>query len=113
MHMQLSDFPALLDEFPAYDELSAYLKEPGVVQVEGLPAGAKSLIQARYYRDTGIRQAVVTYNLEQAIRMGEDIARYGIPSEQIIVLPSSLQSRFFEEGAPDLGQLGSRVAALQ
>jgi len=111
--MQLSEFPTLLDDFPAYAELAGYLKETGVVQVEGLPAGAKSLVQARHYLDTGVRQAVVTYNLEQAIRMGEDISRYGIPAEQIIVLPSSLQTRFFEEGAPDLGQLGSRVAALQ
>src|ERR1700722_7869297 len=109
--MQLSEFPAFLDDLPAYAELRSGLDSPGVVQVEGLPPAAKSLILARLFRDTGKRQAVVTYNQEQAEQLGEDLVRYGLAPEQILILPSSLQTRFFAEGAPDLGQLGGRVAA--
>ena len=111
--MDVRGLPALAEDYPAYRELKTQAAQGGVTQVEGLPVPAKAWVLAQLQRDTDQPLAVVTYNAEQAARLCADLARYGVADDELASLVSSTETLIFAEGAPDLGQVGQRVAALQ
>ena len=111
--MDLRQLPGLADDYPAYQELKKAVTAGGVTQMEGLPVPAKGWLQAQLQRDTGRPLVVITYNAEQASRICADLARYGVAEDELTNLVSSTETLIFSEGAPDLGQTGQRVAALQ
>ena len=111
--MELQALPALADDYPAYREMKAQIARGGVVQMEGVPVTAKGWLLAQLARETGRPLVVVTYNADQAQRLGEDLRAYGVPEAGLAQLTSSTETLIFTEGAPDLGILGRRSAALQ
>nr|MDQ2686711.1 hypothetical protein [Armatimonadota bacterium] len=111
--MDVRGLPALAEDYPAYRELKTQVVQGGVTQVEGMPLPAKAWALAQLQRDTDQPVVVVTYNAEQAARLCADLARYGLAEEDLANLVSSTETLIFAEGAPDLGQTGQRVAALQ
>src|SRR4051812_18380217 len=111
--MDVSKLPTLVEDLPAYLEWKSYVGAGGVVQIDGLPVAAKSLLLAQLHADTGRPIVVVTYNADQAARLWADLSRYGLSDEDLTLLPSSADTLIFAEGAPDLGVLGRRTAALQ
>ena len=104
---------ALADDYPLYRNIEAGVAQGGITEAEGVPPSAKAFLLACWLRETGRSLALVTYNNEQAERLAQDLAHYGVPAGGIVVLPSSVDTLFFVEGAPDLGVLGKRAAALQ
>ncbi len=111
--MDLRELPGLAEDYPAYQELKKSVAEGGVTQLEGLSLPAKAWLLAQLQRETNRPIAVVTYNAEQATRLCADLARYGVADDELASLVSSTETLIFAEGAPDLGQTGMRVAALQ
>ena len=111
--MDLRELPALAVDLPTYHDLRKQAEEGGIIQVEGLSSTTKSFLLTQLSRDTGRPIVVVTYNTDTAQRFGSDLQRFGVSSEKIVNLPSSTDTLIFAEGAPDLGVLGRRVAALQ
>ena len=103
--MELQALPALAEDYPAYREMKAQIAQGGVVQMEGVPVTAKGWLLAQLARETG-RPWLVTYNADQAQRLGEDLRAYGVPEAGLAHLTSSTETLIFTEGAPDLGILG-------
>jgi len=111
--MDLRELPGLAEDYPAYQELRKAVAAGGVAQLEGLSLPAKGWLLAQLQRDTNRPLVVVSYTAEQAGRLCADLARYGVADDELTHLLSSTETLIFAEGAPDLGQLGQRVAALQ
>ncbi len=111
--MDLRELPGLAEDYPAYQELKKAVAAGGVTQLEGLPVPAKGWLLAQLQRETGRPLVIITYNAEQAGRLCADLARYGVAEDELTNLVSSTETLIFAEGAPDLGQTGQRVAALQ
>ena len=111
--MDLQTLPLLAEDYPAYQELKAQIAQGGVIQMEGVPVPAKGWLLARLARETGRPLVVVTYNADQAQRLGDDLRAFGIADSGLAHLTSSTETLIFTEGAPDLGILGRRAAALQ
>ncbi len=111
--MDLRELPGLSDDYPAYQKLKEAIAAGGVTQMEGLPVPAKGWLLAQLNRELGRPLVVISYNSDQAGRLAADLARYGIEDDALISLPSTTETLIFAEGAPDLGQTGQRVAALQ
>ncbi|MDQ2798073.1 MAG: hypothetical protein M3Y13_00335, partial [Armatimonadota bacterium] len=111
--MDLRELPGLAEDYPAYQELRKAVASGGVTQLEGLPVPAKGWLLAQLQRDTNRPLVVISYNPDQAQRLAADLARYGIAEDALTNLVSSTETLIFAEGAPDLGQTGRRVAALQ
>ncbi len=109
--MDLHGLPALAREYPIYMDMAARMARGETVQVEGLPVAAKALLLAQWTRDGARPLVIITYNMEQAERLASDLQRYAV--EKVAVLPSSTETLFFTEGAPDMGALGRRTSALQ
>ncbi len=112
-HMDLRELPGLAEDYPAYQELRTAVAAGGVTQLEGLSLPAKGWLLAQLQRDTNRPLVVVSYNPEQAGRLCADLARFGVAEDALTNLVSSTETLIFAEGAPDLAQLGQRVAALQ
>ncbi len=111
--MDLRELPGLADDYPAYQKLKEAIAAGGVTQMEGLPVPAKGWLLAQLSRELGRPLVVISYNSDQAGRLAADLARYGIEEDALTSLPSTTETLIFAEGAPDLGQTGQRVAALQ
>jgi transcription-repair coupling factor (superfamily II helicase) len=108
----LHDLPQRVDRLAGFDALlSAFEFAPGHGQIDGLAGAAKSLLLARLYRRRGAQMLVVTYQTEQAQRLWDDLRHFGIPDEQLFVLPAS-ESRWLTRDVTDYRALGERIAAL-
>ena len=111
--MNLQSLPSLAEDYPAYQELKAQLAQGGVVQMEGVPVPAKGWLLAQLARETGRPLVIISYNDDQAQRLADDLRAYGVSDSSLAQLTSSTGTLIFTEGAPDLGILGRRTAALQ
>ncbi|MGI4788584.1 MAG: transcription-repair coupling factor [Janthinobacterium lividum] len=111
--MDLRELPGLAEDYPAYQQLKAAVAAGGITQLEGLPVPAKGWMLAQLQRELDRPLVVISYNSDQAARIAADLARYGVEGDALTSLPSSTETLIFAEGAPDLAQTGSRVAALQ
>ena len=111
--MDLRELPGLAEDYPAYQELKKAVTAGGVTQIEGLALPAKGWMLAQLQRETNRPLVVITYNAEPAQRLCADLARYGVAEDELTNLISSTETLIFAEGAPDLGQTGQRVSALQ
>ncbi len=111
--MDLQTLPSLAEDYPAYRDLKAQLDKGGLVQLEGVPVTAKAWLLAQLAGETGRPLALVTYNADQAQRLSDDLRTYGVEDAGQALLVSATDTLIFNEGAPDLGILGQRTAALQ
>ena len=133
--MVLNDLPRLADALPDFGDLVKALQrsdERGMmsdesksnsslithhssfhpaVEIEGLAGPAKGYVLARLFARLERPLLVVTYQQEQAQRLWDDLTRFGVPSEQLAVLPSS-QSQFLEGDITDFRVIGERIGAL-
>lgn len=82
-----------------------------VVQVEGLAVAAKAWFLAGAYSALRRTMLFLTYTQEQAERIAEDLPHYGISKDQVLFLPPS-DALIYEEGPPDFGVIGERLASL-
>ncbi|MCE5200370.1 MAG: transcription-repair coupling factor [Armatimonadota bacterium] len=83
-----------------------------MVQVEGVAAAAKSFILAGLFDQVRRTTLILTYTYEQGERIAEDLSLYGVPAEQVMFYPPS-DSLIYEDGPPNYGVIGERLAALQ
>ena len=111
--MDLRELPGLTGDYPAYQKLKDAIAAGGVTQLEGLPVAAKGWLLAQLQRELDRPLVVISYNSDQSARIAADLARYGVDGDALISLPSTTETLIFAEGAPDLAQTGTRVAALQ
>ncbi len=133
--MVLNDLPRLADALPDFGDLVKALQRsdergmmsdesksnsslithhssfPPAVEIEGLAGPAKGYVLARLFARLERPLLVVTYQQEQAQRLWDDLTRFGVPSEQLAVLPSS-QSQFLEGDITDFRVIGERIGAL-
>lgn len=82
-----------------------------LVQAEGLAAAAKGWLLAGLFVEVQRPILILTYTYEQAERIAEDLPHYGISKDQVLFYPPS-DSMIYEEGPPDFGVIGERLAAL-
>ena len=94
------------------DIISATERGAKLVQVEGLAAAGKGFLLAGIFSQTPRGTLVITYTYEQAERIAEDLPIYGIPEDQVLFYPPS-DSLIYEDGPPDYGVIGERLATLQ
>jgi transcription-repair coupling factor (superfamily II helicase) len=110
--MQLLDLPQRVDRLTGFDALLSALDAPqGHGQVEGLAGPAKGLLLTRLLQRRGGQTLVITYQNEQAQRLWDDLRHFGIPEEQLFILPAS-ESRWLSNDVTDYRALGDRIAAL-
>src|SRR2546421_287089 len=110
--MQLAGLPACVDRLDGFDALLAELeRNNGKGQVEGLAGTAKSLLLARVYQRRPGQLLLVTFSAEQASRILDDFRQFGVPDDQLFLLPS-LESRWLADSVTDHLALGERIAAL-
>lgn len=83
----------------------------GHSQVDGLTGVAKSLFLARLIERTGQPVLVVTYQLEQARRLADDLAQFGVPDSRICILPPT-EGAWLADAVTDHFAVGERIAAL-
>ncbi len=101
-----------VDRLTGFDSLlSAFNREKGRGQVEGLTGAAKGLLLARMVQRRGGQTLVITHHMEQAHRLLDDLAQFGLPSLSLYLLPA-LESRWLAEAVTDHLALGERIAAL-
>ncbi|MDO8683132.1 MAG: transcription-repair coupling factor [Armatimonadota bacterium] len=81
------------------------------VQIEGLSASAKAYYLAGLFREFGRTLFVVTYNKEQAERLSEDLAAFGLSDEEVLYFPA-VETLLYEEALPDFRVIGHRLLAL-
>ena len=94
------------------DIISATERGAKLVQVEGLAAAGKGFLLAGIFAGLARTMLVITYTYEQAERIAEDLPIYGIPQDQVLFYPPS-DSLIYEDGPPDYGVIGERLATLQ
>jgi transcription-repair coupling factor (superfamily II helicase) len=113
--MNLTRLLPILDNFPAYAKLTKALDERTAshVHIEGVCAAGKAILLARLSADLGRSVSVVTYNEEQARKLASDLAAYGIDSERIAFLPSSVGSLLYTDGAADYSLIGHRLSTVR
>ncbi len=112
--MHLSDLPGLADPIPGFAELVEQLnsdKPAGVYEIEGLAGTAKGFTLARLFSRLQKPLLILTYQQEQALRLVDDLVRFGVPESKCCVLPSS-QSLFLEGDTTDYRVIGERISAL-
>ncbi len=114
--MDLIHLPQRVDRLPGFDSLlSAFDSntnaKPGHAQVVGLAGAAKSLLLARLFQRREAQMLLVTHHAEQAQRMLDDLRHFGIPDNQLFLLPAS-ESRWLSNDVTDFRALGERISAL-
>src|SRR5687767_14539299 len=110
--MWLGELPRWVDRLNGFDALLAEInRENGKGQVEGLAGAAKSLLLARVFQKREKQLLLVTYQAEQAARILDDLRQFGIPRDQLFVLPS-LEGRWLADSVTDHVAVGERIGAL-
>ncbi len=108
----LHDLPQCIDRLAEFDAvLSAYNGNRATVQFEGLAGVARSLLLARVYQKRPSQILVVTYQTDQAQSLWDDLVRFGIPEDDVMVLPAS-ESRWLSNDATDFRAWGERIRGL-
>lgn len=111
--MTLYDLPQTTEKLPDWEGMLAALRDdaPQAVAVEGVTNAAKGMVLAQAYRRLMRPLLVLTYQPEQAMRLWDDLIRYGVPESRVSVLPSA-QSLFLEGDITDFRAIGERIRAL-
>ena len=110
--MTLPELPRRIDALPCLDDILGALRTPGSpCQVDGIAGVSKALLIARIHQRTGARILVLTSGDEQMQRMADDLRNFGVPEEQLFILPAS-EGRWQSRDATDWRQVGERVAGL-
>ncbi|MCL5104284.1 MAG: transcription-repair coupling factor [Armatimonadetes bacterium] len=110
--MSLEKLLKLNTDYPRFRELAAAIASGSkLIQIEGLASAAKSWVLAGLFDETRRTMLLLTYTHEQAERLAEDLPIYGVPAEKVLFYPSS-DSLIYEEGPPNYGVIGERLAAL-
>ena len=110
--MWLGELPKRVDRLDGFDALLAEIdRENGKGQVEGLAGAAKSLLLARVFQNRGKPLLLITYQAEQAARILDDLRQFGIPREELFLMPSA-ESRWMADSVTDHVAVGERIAAL-
>src|SRR5437764_12210299 len=110
--MKLADLPQRVDRLAGFDSLlSAFVPGPAIAQIEGLAGPAKSLLLARVIQQRGGQTLAITFQSEQAQRLLDDLAQFGIPQDRLFHLPA-LDSRWLADDIGDHAALAARIAAL-
>jgi transcription-repair coupling factor (superfamily II helicase) len=110
--MDLADLPLRIDKAPDFERLALSL-ESGIAnaQIDGLVGVAKSLAIARMFQRRQSPTLIITYQFEQAQRLIDDLRNFGIPEDQLFILPG-VQHAFLQKGDLDYRSIGERIAAL-
>lgn len=112
VNMSLEKLLQINNDYPRSREvLDAVNDGVKMVQIEGLAAAAKSWLLAGIFRETGRTMLLITYTLEQAERVAEDLCLYGIPKDQVLFFPPS-DAMIYEDGPPDFSVIGERLGVL-
>lgn len=110
--MPLSSLLKLNNDVTAFREVRDALGgESGNVKLDGLSGAAKGFALAGLFRDLGRSILVLTYSSEQADRLADDFAQFGLSDNELFTLPPS-DALIYEEGAPDYRVIGQRLAAM-
>ncbi len=109
--MRLSDLPALADALPGFDLLLQTLQARGGVRADGLAGTARAFFLARLWQRAAAPMLLLTYSHDQARRLCDDFAQFGIPEEALTLLPAA-RSMHLENEAADPRVAGERIAAL-
>ncbi len=111
--MALSDLLRIADRLPGFDSLLSDLtsKTPAAIEIEGLSGTARAFALGRLYQKMEQPFLVITHQQEQAQRLADDLARFGISEERISILPP-IQNVFLDGDICDHRILGERISAL-
>ncbi len=111
--MELNELSGLVEDFGAYRALKERIAQGApVVQLEGLPAQAKSFLLAQLQREVGKPLFIVTYNDDAAEKLIADLSVFARDASKIAPLISTAETLIYTEGAPDYGLIGRRAHGL-
>ncbi len=111
-YMALSDLLQLNSDLPQFRSIVDALEQSKAsVHLDGLSNSAKGFVLGALSKELAHPMFILTYSSEQAERLADDFAQFGIDDSELYVLPSS-DALIFEEGAPDYGAIGHRLAAM-
>lgn len=101
----------LLSNLPQLREIQRRLDAPGHLCVEGLTPVVKSMMVAALHQLLGCPILLITYNHEQAERLYEDMAAFGMSNGEVLLIPPA-DSMIYQEGDSDPDVISRRLSAL-
>ncbi|MCL5283607.1 MAG: transcription-repair coupling factor [Armatimonadetes bacterium] len=110
--MTASELHHLLDRLPGVQPIKDCINAtPYNCQVDGLAGPAKSLLVAHLTRVAARQVLFITYNNDQAQRVADDLLQFGLPAEQVLLIPAP-ENLLHSADVTDRNLLGERITAL-
>ncbi len=107
--MRLPELARRLVRHPALREAISHAGSPAVLNQ--LASGARPCLVAGVYLNNPVPTIIVVKNYEQALNWQAKLAIYGVPQDDLRLLPSGL-SVLFEDAAPETVALSDRLGSL-
>ena len=113
-NMDLTPLSALAQDVKQYREVRDTIKNDRarIIQLEGVSAPAKGFFVSQLLRDLNRKTVLIAYTPDQAERLATDLIQFGIPENDIALLPGTSDTLLYTEGSPDYALIGRRIDAL-